>query len=157
MPECSKCLTWIVLYNSPYTSPPWWIRVKNLLAVQETWVPPLGCDDPLEEDMAAHPGILAWRIPWTEKPGGLRSMGSPRVRHDWVTEHAHRMTLGPFLHMSAPEYSEPYPVGLLRELKKRSPSSLMAHTWWLTLIWQWKSLPQLSLQTSSLWKENPVF
>ena len=51
-----------------------------------------------------------------------------------LTEHAHRMTLGPFLHMSAPEYSEPYPVGLLRELKKRSPSSLMAHTWWLTLI-----------------------
>ena len=45
--------------------------VKNLLAVWETWVGPLGWEDPLEEGMAAHSGILAWRIPWTEEPGGL--------------------------------------------------------------------------------------
>ena len=47
-------------------------RVKNLSAVQETWVPFLGREDPLEKGMATHSSILAWRIPWTEKPGELR-------------------------------------------------------------------------------------
>ena len=50
--------------------------VKNPPAVQETWVQSLGWEDPLEEGMATHSSILAWRIPWTEEPGGLRSMGS---------------------------------------------------------------------------------
>ena len=49
--------------------------VKNLPAVQETWVQSLGQEDPLEKDMATHPSILAWRMPWTEEPGGLHSMG----------------------------------------------------------------------------------
>ena len=49
---------------------------------QETQVQSLGWDDPLEEEMATHSSILAWRIPWTEEPGGLRSMGSQRVGHD---------------------------------------------------------------------------
>ena len=62
--------------------------VKNLPALQETWVQPLGWDDPLEEDMATHSSILAWRIPWTEEPGGLQSMGSQRVRHDWELSSA---------------------------------------------------------------------
>ena len=53
-----------------------------LPAIQETWVPPLSQEDPLEEGMAPHSSILAWRIPWTEEPGGLQSMGSQRVRHD---------------------------------------------------------------------------
>ena len=48
--------------------------VKNLPAMQETWVQPLGWEDPLEKDMATHSSILAWRIPWTEKLGGLQSM-----------------------------------------------------------------------------------
>ena len=56
--------------------------VKNLPAVRETWVPSLGREDPLEEGMATHSSILAWRIPWTEEPGGLQSMGSQRVGHD---------------------------------------------------------------------------
>ena len=56
--------------------------VKNLLAMQETWIQSLGREDPLEEDMATHSIILAWRIPWTEEPGGLQSMGSQRIRHD---------------------------------------------------------------------------
>ena len=60
---------------------------KNLLAMQETWVQSLGWEDPLEEGMATHSSILAWRIPWTEDPGGLQSMGlqsvgSQRVGHD---------------------------------------------------------------------------
>ena len=68
-------------------------QVKNLPAMQETWemqIWSLGWDDPLEEKMATHCSILAWRIPWTGEPGGLQSMGSQRVRHDWAPEHAHR-------------------------------------------------------------------
>ena len=52
--------------------------VKNLLAVQETWVQSLGREDPLEKEMATHSSILAWKIPWTEEPGGLQSMGSQK-------------------------------------------------------------------------------
>ena len=50
-------------------------RVKNLSIMRETWVPSLGWEDPLEKGMATHSSILAWRIPWTEEPGGLQSMG----------------------------------------------------------------------------------
>ena len=49
--------------------------VKNLPAVQETWVPPLGWEDPLEKGMATHSSILAWKIPWTEEPGGATVHG----------------------------------------------------------------------------------
>ena len=50
--------------------------------MQETWVHSLDWEDPLEEEMATHSSILGWRIPWTEEPGGLQSMGLQRVRHD---------------------------------------------------------------------------
>ena len=56
--------------------------VKNLPVMQETQVPSLGQEDPLEKGLATHSSILAWRISWTEEPGGLQSMGSHRVRHD---------------------------------------------------------------------------
>ena len=59
--------------------------VKNLPKMQEMqkmWVQSLGGEDPLEEGMATHCRILAWRIPWTEEPGGLQSIGSQRVGHD---------------------------------------------------------------------------
>ena len=56
--------------------------VKNTSAVQETWVRSLGQEDPLEEGMATHSSIRAWRIPWTEEPGGLQPMGSQRAGHD---------------------------------------------------------------------------
>ena len=56
--------------------------VKNMPARQETRVLPLGKEDRLEQGMAIHSSILTWRIPWTEEPGGLQSMGSQRVRHD---------------------------------------------------------------------------
>ena len=56
--------------------------VKNLPATQETWVRSLSWEDPLEKEMAAPCSILAWRIPRTEEPGGLQSIGSQRVRHD---------------------------------------------------------------------------
>ena len=56
--------------------------VKNLPTMQETQVRSLGWEDPLEKGMATHSSTLAWRIPWTEEPGGLESMGLQRVRHD---------------------------------------------------------------------------
>ena len=56
--------------------------LETLPAVQETRVPSLGREDPLEEDVATHSSILAGKIPWTEEPGGLQSMGSQRVGHD---------------------------------------------------------------------------
>ena len=59
--------------------------VKNLPAMCETWVRSLDWEDPLEKGMATHSSILAWKIPWTEEPGRLQSMGLQRVRHNWVT------------------------------------------------------------------------
>ena len=56
--------------------------VKRLPAMQETGVQFLGREDPLEKEMATHSSILAWRIPWTEEPGRLQSMGLQRVGHD---------------------------------------------------------------------------
>ena len=56
--------------------------VKNLPAMQETWVGSLGWEDPLEKGKATHSNILAWRIPWTEEPGRAQSMASQRVGHD---------------------------------------------------------------------------
>jgi len=60
--------------------------VKNLPAMQETWVRSLGQEDPLKKGVAVHSSILAWRIPWTEAPGGLQSVESQRVGHDWATD-----------------------------------------------------------------------
>ena len=57
--------------------------VKSLPTMQESQVRSLGWEDPLEEGMATHSSILAWRIPWTEEPSRLQSMGSQRVGHDW--------------------------------------------------------------------------
>ena len=59
--------------------------VKRLSTVRETWVRALGWEDPLEKEMAIHSGTIAWKIPWTEEPGRLQSMGSRRVGHDWAT------------------------------------------------------------------------
>ena len=56
--------------------------VKHLPAVRETRVQSLGCEDPLEKEMATHSSTLAWKIPWTKEPGRLESMGSQRVGHD---------------------------------------------------------------------------
>ena len=65
---------------------------KDLPAMRETWVWSLGQEDRLQKGVATHSSILAWRIPWTEEPGGLQSMGLQSVRHDWVTKHTHTHT-----------------------------------------------------------------
>ena len=68
-------------------------RVKNLPAVRETLVISLGLEDHLQKEMATHSSILAWRIPWTVEPGGLQSIESQIVGHDWATKiHTHTNT-----------------------------------------------------------------
>ena len=57
-------------------------RVKPLSTMRETWVRALGWEDTLEKEMAIHSSAIAWKIPWTEEPGRLQSMGSQRVGHD---------------------------------------------------------------------------
>ena len=68
--------------------------VKHLPTVQETWVQSLGQEDPLEKEMATHSSILAWKIPWTQEPGRLQSMGSLGVGHDRATS----LSLFTFMH-----------------------------------------------------------
>ena len=66
--------------------------VKNphtMQEMQEIWVQPLGGEDALEEGMATRSRMLAWRMPWTEEPGGLQSTGSQRAEHDLAIERAH--------------------------------------------------------------------
>ena len=67
---------------------------KRLPAVRETRVWSLGWEDPLEKEMATHSSNLAWKIPWTEEPNRLQSMGWQRVKHDWATS----------LHFTSPEF-----------------------------------------------------
>ena len=66
---------------------------KNLPAMQETQVQSLGWEDPLANGMATHSSILAWRIPWTEEPGGVQSMRSQRVRHKWASTKTRTHTI----------------------------------------------------------------
>ena len=84
-----------MIYQQLQSSLYWWVKIprallvaqkiKNLSAIKETWVWSLGQEDPLEKEMAIHSSILSWEIPWIEEPVGLQSMGSQKVRHDWVT------------------------------------------------------------------------
>ena len=79
---CGRICGWEV----QTTGLPWWLSRKRMhLPIQETWLQSLDWEDPLEKEMAAHSSILAWKSPWTEEPGGLQSIGSQRVRHDWTT------------------------------------------------------------------------
>ena len=85
--------------------------VRRLPAIWETWVQSLGWEHPLEKEMATHSSILAWRIPWTEEPGGLQSVGLQRVGHDWVTSFSSKfqvysilwLTIVTLLYIRAPE------------------------------------------------------
>ena len=81
--------------------------------MQETQLPPLDCEDPLEEEMATQSSTGAWEIPWTEEPGWLESMGLQRVRHNLATEHTH-----PFQgsHLTALRFHPG--IGILKNLPK---------------------------------------
>ena len=85
-----ECLLFITDPNLGRTSTETWASlvaqmIKNLPVMQETWDWSLGQEVPLEKEMVTHSSILAWRIPWTEEPGELQSMGLQRVKHDWAT------------------------------------------------------------------------
>ena len=71
--------------------------VKRLPVRWKTWVQSLGQEDPLEKEMATHSSILAWKIPWTEEPGRLQSMGLQRVGHDWATSLSLYTVVGPYI------------------------------------------------------------
>ena len=81
--------------------PSWWLSGREpstgggdaVQETKETWARSLGWEDPLEEEMATHSSILAWRIPWTREPGSLQSMGLQRVGHDWASGHFVSFTL----------------------------------------------------------------
>ena len=96
--------------------------VKNLPAIQETWIWSLGQEDPLEKGTATHSSILAWRIPRTEEPNGLQSMGSQRVWHDWVL-NTH--FLSNFLLDYTPQALFPGPTGFLSVPKYHIWGSLL--------------------------------
>ena len=74
-------LRWLLLLRTSLVAQ----TVKCLSTMRETWVQSLGWEDPLEKEMTIHSSTIAWKIPWTEEPGRLQSMGSQRVRHDWAT------------------------------------------------------------------------
>jgi len=86
---CFLCLIALIIHFHTVNCSPQLQRpggLANLPAVQEQqkmWVGSLGQEDPLEEGMATHSSFLAWRIPWTEDPGMLQSIGSKKVKHDW--------------------------------------------------------------------------
>ena len=88
LPTKFRSKAWVLtltIFFTPYCSSrgfPVAQMAKNLPAIQETWVPSLGREDTLEKGVATHSSILAWRIPWSEEPGGLQSVGLQRVGHD---------------------------------------------------------------------------
>ena len=92
-------LYWLLIFASGYKSFEWFYFestgfsgdsvIKNLPAMQETWVLSLSLEDPLKKEMATHSSILAWEISWTEKPGRLESVGLQRIGHDLVTKQTH--------------------------------------------------------------------
>ena len=105
--------------------------VKNLPAMQETEVWSLGWEDPLEKGVAIHSSILAWRIPWTEEPGGLQSMGSQRVTQDWAM-FTYFFIWPP--HPSSPVWNSPASNSLLRwPIQSPSLGSITMEDPWLSL------------------------
>ena len=95
--------------------------VKNLPAMQIIQVQSLGQEDPLEESMAIHSSILAWRIPWTEDPGRLKSMESQRVGRDCTTKHKHAVQFGHLIHR-AHSLQRPLMLEKIESRKRRGDS-----------------------------------
>ena len=102
--------------------------VKNLPAIQETRVPSLGQEDPLEKGMATHSSIFAWRISWTEEPGRLQSMGSERVGHDWAMNTSLQINEKLHSDLIYIGYNAMY-IGLL------CVNLLLSHQIWYKLLW----------------------
>ena len=103
--------------------------VRHLPRMRETQVWSLGWEDPLEKEVATHPSTLAWRIPWMEKHGGLQSMGSQRVGHDWATSLHFTTVVQPFVSICL-TYKSWKPSPLTKSLKFPGLGDLKA-----TLLW----------------------
>ena len=112
--------------------------VKNLLGMCKTGVWSLDKKDPLEKGMAIHSSILAWRVPWTEEPGGLQSMGSQRIRHDWTTNTFFLLTVV-FITPLCPQTSHIelklhlqmwWQKDWIKEFKNPPSARLLPHIWW---------------------------
>ena len=115
--ECSEVMTWVYLLSiytvtlsnnhkiqvaSNNNGLPLLVQmVKNLLAIQEIRVWSLSQEDPLEKWMTAYSSIFAWRIPWTEEPDRLQSMGLQRAGHNWATKHKHVHVYAQLNHFAA--------------------------------------------------------
>ena len=130
--------------------------INNLPAMQEAWFWSLGREDPLEEEMATHCSVLAWRIPWTEEPGRLWSMGSQRVRQDWTTN----LSLSPWnpsMCMRSPIFVKPWTPTLTPKLNWEVRSQPLMHGWRFSSNLEGKSpsrhpvLPSLFLSRNPLW------
>ena len=147
-----------------YHSTTYWVSlvaqmVKNLLAVQETWFWTLGWEDPLEKGVTTYSSILAWRIPWTEEPGGLQSMGLQGVRQDWATNthtHTHTHTATYWLRNLGYVISSPWaPVSSLLKDKILTISyicyvivQLLSCVWLFVTLWTTGHQTSLSFTTS---------
>ena len=84
---------------------PRWLSSKESACTQKTWVWSLGWEEPLEKGMATHCSILAWKIPWTEKPGGLHSVGLQRAGQDWAFIYLEVLGLSHWITREVPQYS----------------------------------------------------
>ena len=124
----------------------WW-RIR--LPMQETWVRSLNQKDPLEEEMASHSSIPAWRIPWTENPGGLQSMGSKRVGHNLETKQQQNLLRLP--HLSPPMETT---VRTLPPHRVLTPLCLLAE---LVLPWSMVGSPFLGSENVTLLFSLPAF
>ena len=112
--------------------------------MQETWVRSFCGEDPLETRMATHSSILAWKIPWTEEPGGLQSMGSQRVRHNWalMPHSLSDVTWAPLSHPGASHLNCWWNMGssLTLDLQSQSFRAGVLNLWDLMpddLRWSW--------------------
>ena len=108
--------------------------VKRLPAMQETWVWSLGREDPQEKEMAIHSSTRAWKIPWTEEPCRLQSMGLQRVRHDWATSLHFIRYMYTYI-PSLPSHPTSHHLGHHRASSwapcatQKLPTSSLFHTW----------------------------
>ena len=125
--------------------------VKRLPAMRETWVQSLGQKDPLEKEMATHSSTLAWKIPWTEEPCKLQSMGLQRVGHNWATSlHFTFMYLillipsvvcMPLLLYSGNQDWKGFSNLLKSSVGKESTRRSWLSSWLRKICWRWDRLP----------------
>ena len=146
-----------------------WLRsqtVKHLLKMWETRARSLGWEDSLEKEMAIHSSTIAWKIPWTEEPGRLQSMGSQRVGHDWATSRSRSFLLVPKYSVCPSVHTHLFIqlfICLSTQREKNTPPLVMiilVGTFFLKTIWKkymlivLKNMEELKKATCSLslWK-----